>query len=274
MKKPLYFLLPLVAVGLLTLAFRSTDAGKPAPAAPKVFPKYKVTAFQPGERIVYRVHYGSVTAGDVTFAVDSKMHAYNGRQCYRFTVNGASSSTFDLFYRYRAYFDTYVDAEALFPWHYTRSTDEGTYHFEDRVVFDHLSNLIKGVKGAFQMPDNTQDMISVFYYARSLAFDKMTPGKIYKMPATFLDDKIHPGAFRYYGTEVIKTDFGKIKTHKVSPVLDDGSVFQGQEEMKIWITADANKIPVRITSPVIVGSVAADLKEYSGLRNPFSAIEK
>ncbi|MBX3103006.1 MAG: DUF3108 domain-containing protein [Bacteroidetes bacterium] len=271
MKKSLFVILPLLAIGGLTLAFRTRPDAEPAPA-PKVYPKYKVSAFQPGERIVYRVHYGTVTAGDVTFSIDNQLHTYNGRQCYRFQVNGSSSASFDLFYKYRAAFDTYVDSEALFPWHYTRSTDEGSYHFEDRVYFDHQNNVIKGVKGTFQMPDNTQDMISVFYYARSLAFEKMTPGKIYKMPATFLDDKIFPGAFRYYGTEVIKTPLGRMKTHKVSPVLDDGSVFKGEEEMKIWISADANKIPVRITSPVIVGNVAADLKEYSGLRNPFAAI--
>lgn len=258
-------------VGATLVAFTSPEK-RPEPMPEKTFPNYVVNAFQPGEKIVYRVHYGAVTAGEVSFEIDPTIYPYGNRKTYRYVVNAASASSFESFYKYKTYFETYVDTEALFPWRYTRTTQEGDYHYDDNVTFNHYTNTIVGKKGTFQVNDNTQDIISVFYYARCLSFDKLTPGKIYKMPMTFLDDKTHAGAFKYYGKEVIKTPLGRITTHKVSPVLDDGSVFHGEEEMKIWITADANKIPVKITSPVIVGSITVDLKSYSGLKNPFTSL--
>ena len=273
MKKP--FSLLIIATGTLLMAFVS---GQPVPQAPQHatapdFPSYTVNAFKLGEQIVYRVHYGAITAGDVVFRVDDQLHPYGNRKTYRFTVSAESASSFEFIYKYKAWFDTYVDEKALFPWHYSRSTNEGSYHYEDNVVFDHYNRQVKGRKGSFAIQPNTQDMISVFYYARCLNFDRLTPGKIYKMPQTFLDDKMHAGAFRYYGKEVIKTPLGKIETYKVAPVLDDGSVFHGEEEMKIWISADANKIPVRITSPIVVGSIVVDLKSYENLNNPFTALQ-
>ena len=37
----------------------------------------------------------------------------------------------------------------------------------------------------------------------------------------------------------------------------------------MWVSADKNKIPVRIKANLLVGSVRADLESYSGLLNPF-----
>jgi len=39
--------------------------------------------------------------------------------------------------------------------------------------------------------------------------------------------------------------------------------------MSIWVTDDKNHLPLRIESPVIVGSVKADLKSYKYLKYPF-----
>jgi hypothetical protein len=48
-------------------------------------------------------------------------------------------------------------------------------------------------------------------------------------------------------------------------------LFKGGEGMKIWITDDANKLPIRIESEVSVGYVRADLIEMNNIRNPFSS---
>ena len=51
-----------------------------------------------------------------------------------------------------------------------------------------------------------------------------------------------------------------------------GAVFKGGERMIIWVTDDENHIPIRIETPIIVGSIKVDMKSYEGLRYPLSSM--
>ncbi|RYD61113.1 MAG: DUF3108 domain-containing protein [Verrucomicrobiaceae bacterium] len=43
--------------------------------------------------------------------------------------------------------------------------------------------------------------------------------------------------------------------------------------MTVWVSNDANKIPVRIESPISVGSVKVDMMGYKNLRYPLSSLK-
>jgi hypothetical protein len=77
---------------------------------------------------------------------------------------------------------------------------------------------------------------------------------------------------RYLGVETIKTKFGKIKCLKFRPLVQSGRVFKAEESLAIWISADKNKIPIRIQADLSVGSLKADLDQFKGLANPFNII--
>jgi len=48
-------------------------------------------------------------------------------------------------------------------------------------------------------------------------------------------------------------------------------VFKDEDDMTIWVSDDANRIPVRVKTEIWVGALKVDLTSYSGLLNPFSA---
>jgi hypothetical protein len=48
-----------------------------------------------------------------------------------------------------------------------------------------------------------------------------------------------------------------------------GHFFNEDTRIDIYMSADDNKLPLMIESPVSVGKVKAVLKEYKGLRHPF-----
>ena len=61
--------------------------------------------------------------------------------------------------------------------------------------------------------------------------------------------------------------------------LNDGRVlpaFIGQalrgENMTVWVTDDANHVPVRIESPIVVGKVKVDMMSYANLRYPLRSL--
>ena len=74
------------------------------------------------------------------------------------------------------------------------------------------------------------------------------------------------------GKETIKTRHGKFNAIKLKPLLLKGSVFEGGEKMTIWVTDDANHIPVRVESPIVVGSVKIDLLRCENPKNPITAL--
>jgi hypothetical protein len=52
--------------------------------------------------------------------------------------------------------------------------------------------------------------------------------------------------------------------------VQKGRVFKEEEAMHLWVSNDANKIPVRIQTDLLIGSLRADLTEYSGLVAPLN----
>ena len=76
----------------------------------------------------------------------------------------------------------------------------------------------------------------------------------------------------YIGKETVKTRYGKFNAIKLKPLLIKEGVFDGGEKMTIWITDDQNHIPVRIESPITVGSIKVDLMQYENLKYSVTAL--
>jgi hypothetical protein len=111
------------------------------------------------------------------------------------------------------------------------------------------------------------------YYARNINFNNYKEGdKIYL--SLFLDDEVHNIYIRYMGKETIKTRYGKFRTIKFKPLLIKGSMFEGGEKMTVWVSDDANHLPLRIESPIVVGNVKVDMMGYRNLRYPLSSMIK
>jgi hypothetical protein len=50
-----------------------------------------------------------------------------------------------------------------------------------------------------------------------------------------------------------------------------GNVFDGKEDMTIWVSDDQNKIPLFFESPVIVGKVQGRISTIQGNKYPLSS---
>jgi hypothetical protein len=116
-------------------------------------------------------------------------------------------------------------------------------------------------------------VLSAIYYARNINFDKYKPGD--RIPFTmFLDNEVYNMYIRYLGKETIKTKYGKFDAVKFKPLLIKGTIFEGGEKMTVWVSDDANRIPVRVESPISVGSVKVDMMGYRNLRYPLTSLRR
>jgi hypothetical protein len=101
-------------------------------------------------------------------------------------------------------------------------------------------------------------------------FANTKPGKSFPINI-YLDQEIYNLKFKYLGIETIKTDLGKIKCFKLRPQLVVDRVFKDEDDMTIWVSADENKVPIRVKADIYIGSVKVDITDMSGLKNPFSS---
>jgi hypothetical protein len=233
------------------------------------------TAFKRGEKLTFRVYYhsmltGKVTAGQAQIEVKNKKTTKKNRPVYHIVGTGESKGAFDLFFKVRDRFETYIDEEGLFPWEFVRRTREGGYKKDDDVTFEQFNNLAISRNAVKRVPDNIQDIVSVFYYARTLNVEGIKPGDSFPL-SFFLDDSVYVSKIIFLGREQIKTELGTFNCLKFKPMVATGEVFKEPYPMQLWVTDDKNRIPVLMQSAVIVGSVKMELISYENILNPITA---
>ena len=232
------------------------------------------TSFNTGEKITYTIFYNVigvyVNAGDAQFTVTPTK--WEGDAAYAFTATGNSNRKYDWIFKVRDKYESIVDSKTLLPYFFSRSINEGSFHQNQTLAFNQKSNEVTTQKGtSFKAADCTFDVISAVYAVRNLDFSNLQVNeKVYLN--FFLDNELFPSYFKYLGKEIIQTRFGKFKAIKIAPLLVKGSMFEGGELMTIWVTDDDNHVPIRIETPIIVGSIKVDMKSYQGLRHPLNAM--
>lgn len=210
-----------------------------------------------------------MAAGEATFT--SSLERLNGKPVYHIVGEGKTYNFYDNFFKVRDRYETYIDTASLQPYKFIRNVEEGGYKKYENVSFNRTANTAVTTKGVFKVPECVQDVVSSIYYARNIDFSKYKPGD--KIPfSLFLDDEVYNIYIRYMGKETIKTKYGKFRAIKFKPYLIKGSVFEGGEKMTVWVSDDGNKIPVRIESPISVGSIKVDMASYRNLRYPLSSL--
>lgn len=254
---------------LLFLFFMSIAKVELAGQNPIELREVKNEAFKPGEVLLYRVHYGFIDAGEARLEVLTDNKTIGGRPCYHVVGTGKSVGTFDWFFKVRDRYESIIDQSAMLPWVFIRRVDEGGYKINQNVTFNHPKKVVTSDKTTLPMRDNLQDIMSAFYYARTVDFGAMNTGDTLAIYA-WLDDEIIPLHTRIVGREKIKTKFGTINTVVLRPLLQQGRIFKDNEDMTLWISDDKNHIPIRAEAKILVGSVKMDLKNYSGLANPIN----
>lgn len=240
-------------------------------------------AFQRGETLSYRVHYGFVDAGEANITVTKDSLKFRNRPTYHVVGTGSTRSAFDWFFRVRDRYDSWMDEETLLPQLFLRRVDEGGFIINQDYRFNHQTNTVnvkrsgtdkgRSTEGkVFDLPNSTHDILSFFYYARSLDLNGVQTGDVINVK-TFFDEEIFPMQVKLIGREVIKTKVGKIRCIKIRPVIQKGRVFEEEEDLTLWVSDDFNRIPVRLQADVLVGSIKMDLKSFSNLAHPLN-VEK
>ncbi len=231
------------------------------------------SAFQAGERIDFNIYYSViglyVNAGNASFT--TTLEKMNNKNVYHVVGDGSSNNSYDWIFKVRDKYESYFDTATLQPYKFLRDVNEGGFKIYENVTFNQKANTAVTAKGVFKVPNCVQDVLSAIYYARNINFNNYKPDD--KIPFDmFLDNEVYSLYIKYVGKEKVKTKYGKFNAIKFKPLLVKGTIFEGGENMTVWVSDDANHIPLRVESPIAVGSVKIDMMGYENLRYPLTAM--
>jgi hypothetical protein len=236
------------------------------------FRKHPNNAFREGEKLTFDVKYGFVTAGIATFEIP-KIKKISGRDAYHVTFEVNTVPTFDTFFKVRDRYETYIDVEGMFPWRFEQHIREGSFSRDFSAFFDQRKGKAKTSKGEYEIPKYVNDIVSAFFYARTIDYSKMKVGDKINLQ-NFYKDKVYDLDVVYHGKETIEVDAGKFECIIVEPLVKEGGLFKSEGSIMLWMTNDDAKMPVRVKTKVVVGAIDADLTGYSGVYGKLTSKKK
>lgn len=248
---------------LFTVFFLTTTSGQEKPAA-----------YKSGEWLRYKMSYsGFLRAGTAVLELNEK--EYNGKKVYYSKGTGWTSGMIKWFFEVDDLYESYFEKDNVKPYLFKRKINEGGYkknritsfNYDSKKAYVQDFTTQKDTSVAFT---NVQDMMSSFYFLRNIDTNDLRIGEEIKLDI-FMDSQVYAFKLRFLGKEVLKTNFGKVNTLIFRPVVLSGRVFKAEESVTLWITNDANKIPIKMAASLRVGSLIAELEGYRGLANPFQS---
>ena len=220
--------------------------------------KVENKAFNVGEYLKFQVRYGMIRAGTAIIEIADTID-YNGAKCFKVVSTARSNAFVSTFYKVRDTVFSYIDYDGIYSHYFSKRLNEGKYHKTQETFFDQRRHLAITGEDTIRTYSFVQDAFSALYYARTLELEEGADLKI----DNHTDRKNYPLKVIVHGRDSVEVPAGKFDCIVVEPVMRAEGIFQAKGSIKIWLTNDRYKIPVKMQTEVFfLGSIHADLVEF------------
>lgn len=246
-------LLLVLTLAVLGLSVRGADMGRAYSPAPESL-KY---------RVMFKWGLINKQAGTATLTLSH----HDSMLCTRLTAKSAPWA--DRIFTVR---DTLIGRMSanLKPFYYEKIAHEGNEHKHDVVEYDYsrdgvvVGNCLRKVykKGrlsidetrTMEADDKAVDMLTSFYYMRSLPFHTMQPGEQVSI-VIFSGKQKETLTMKYVGTEDIDIDKTVYPTYHVRFTFTSKGGTKSSDDMDAWISSCRQRIPLKMEGKLPVGKV-------------------
>lgn len=218
--------------------------------------------FQVGERLEYNLKWGIFSVGSAVMEVLSEdSQDTDGPKIIRFSVR--TNSFADTFYKVRTQISSTIDPLFTRALRYEKSQREGSTRREIVVDYDYDRGEARYVQNdsspvVTTIPGPVFDPLSIAYFFR---LHPLQPGGETLLP-TCDGKRFRQVIVRASQRETIKLPMGKVVAIGTTPAMENlGGVFNKSPKgmLRVWYSDDERRVPVRVSSKVIVGSFTATL---------------
>ena len=216
--------------------------------------------FQVGEQLTFDISWLNITAGTAVMAVSGAGTEGGDQTLVKLVTTAQSRPAITKFFPVDNRVESLLDPATLLPEHLTFKRREGKKKEDIEYAFQQKEGKVTVLKGGtteiLDMPPGTQDVISCLYYARSAL--SLQPGAALTMNV-YHDKKNRKLDVRVEEIETISGPWGTVETARLLVVMPFQGLFLNQGNIRVWLTNDERRIPVRMKAKVVIGSIVADL---------------
>jgi len=263
-KLPILIAICIVLGGILAYA---DQAGQPM-IKPESVPVYqpKILPFEAGEKAVYRASWNGMFSV-ATAEIYTVPTIVDGKKVFQVRVEAKTSRILDLIWKMRDTISSTFDAKALSPSRFTFSQRENSRVIDTDARLDHVTKRWAvnrqqvGKKPKIYEFDskNMLDPISATYLARSI--DYKVGDRLYF--------KIFGGRYQYLlelfveKKEPVELESGKtVEAYRIIPRIQNitkNGYASRFNEATVWMSADERRLPIKMSSKIVFGTVQLDL---------------
>ncbi|MEM6718945.1 MAG: DUF3108 domain-containing protein [Bacteroidota bacterium] len=234
--------------------------------------------FKDGEKLVFTASYKM--SGFLTdlaqVSMETSQVKTSKNTLLHFKCRANTFKKYDFFFKIRDVYESYVSKASLLPALYKRDIHEGSYKKKMKYVYNQKKRTIKSeqikrrgdgtdwiVNKEFKFSNGAMDVISTLYNVRNLPIENAAVGDTKTFTIIF-DKEETPVTIRYAGKETVSAgNLGQKSCHRLE-ILTKGDYLKAAT---LWMTADANKVPVKAEFSIPIGSGMLQLTNASGLAN-------
>ena len=241
-------------------------------------PVCKEAPFQAGERVNMSVMFkwGAIN----TEVAQASLTLEQEEDCYHAVMAARTAPFFDVFYKIRENFQSRFSLDELRPMEAFRDTYESGYTATNHFIYDWEAGVIRAevsYRGAapefkeIPLKGLSLDMVTIIYYIRNLDWSQVEAGEVCTLPFA-IDDEVFTVSVTCRGREDLKVrKAGRFHAVRLSCTVVAGVLFEGNQELQVWLSDDGNRVPLAVMVPLRVGTVWAWFKGAENLKYPLAA---
>jgi hypothetical protein len=222
--------------------------------------------FSPGETLIYEVRWEQVPVAKVSLEV-RPIQQIRGTQALHFAFRARTYPALDLLYRVDGHIEAFTDIDVTRSLRLTKDMHEGHSRRVFRVDFDWDRGSAtyvneEGKQRRMALAEGTLDLLSILYHARSLELEE---GMVVSRSLCSGKKTLVVSA-RVEGRESILVGSRLRSAFIIAPdVRKAGKIFKKSKKPKLllWISDDAERIPLKVVGKVWVGAFIAELVTVS-----------
>ncbi len=267
---PTFIVLNVMPVVLFCAVFLYGQVAHAQNLAPE---KLDSLVFAVGEEVHYDVLYTwgflQIKAGKVQFKVQQTPQQ-QADSIYHLKSIGLSLPRYDWIFQVRDTFESWVQMPAFKPLYYRRSTHEGNYSVQNSLqleppyIISHRQNSRTALQvDSMAYVSDRFDLQTAVYFVRQIDFSRLKEQDIVSLNV-IIDGTPYNMSIQNLGLETVKQKGEKYDCYHLVTDVIEGSIFKPHQKIDIWLSADKQRIPIKVEAPIIVGRVHVELDEVIG----------
>lgn len=212
--------------------------------------------FRVGERLTYQIFWGPFVVGRAVLEVRG-IETVAGHDCYHLVASAKTSGVAESLYPVDSQTESWLDVKDLVARRFRQKRKEGSHRRDDETLYDYsrneavMKNFLNGKEKRAELRQPVQDVVSALYFLRWQPLRLHAKQNfVVNASETNYNVTIKPDQRKSLWVRPV----GEVPALRIEPNPTLKIVAANKGRMWFWVSDDARRLPLIVTSDLKLGS--------------------